>query len=147
MEATAGKRGTQIRRLVLPLGALGQRRRGRSFPVLGFPEENRLAAAPSDRLLSYLSKQTLPFRRSGRMGAGHGRGQHPCSALSGALETAFFFMDEVQIAGIDDKARGLPNHEHYIAAQHSINQQKQTAERSEERRVGKECRSRWSPYH
>ena len=23
----------------------------------------------------------------------------------------------------------------------------QTAERSEERRVGKECRSRWSPYH
>ena len=24
---------------------------------------------------------------------------------------------------------------------------KETAERSEERRVGKECRSRWSPYH
>ena len=24
---------------------------------------------------------------------------------------------------------------------------KQAAERSEERRVGKECRSRWSPYH
>ena len=24
---------------------------------------------------------------------------------------------------------------------------KDTAERSEERRVGKECRSRWSPYH
>src|SRR3989449_10796851 len=24
---------------------------------------------------------------------------------------------------------------------------KQTRERSEERRVGKECRSRWSPYH
>ena len=23
----------------------------------------------------------------------------------------------------------------------------ETAERSEERRVGKECRSRWSPYH
>ena len=23
----------------------------------------------------------------------------------------------------------------------------QAAERSEERRVGKECRSRWSPYH
>ena len=26
-------------------------------------------------------------------------------------------------------------------------QDKNTAERSEERRVGKECRSRWSPYH
>ena len=25
--------------------------------------------------------------------------------------------------------------------------EKETAERSEERRVGKECRSRWSPYH
>ena len=24
---------------------------------------------------------------------------------------------------------------------------KENAERSEERRVGKECRSRWSPYH
>ena len=27
------------------------------------------------------------------------------------------------------------------------NLEKQMAERSEERRVGKECRSRWSPYH
>ena len=29
----------------------------------------------------------------------------------------------------------------------SGNQAKFFAERSEERRVGKECRSRWSPYH
>ena len=28
-----------------------------------------------------------------------------------------------------------------------VNLDKPTAERSEERRVGKECRSRWSPYH
>ena len=28
-----------------------------------------------------------------------------------------------------------------------INLEKYKAERSEERRVGKECRSRWSPYH
>ena len=28
-----------------------------------------------------------------------------------------------------------------------LNLEKSTAERSEERRVGKECRSRWSPYH
>ena len=27
------------------------------------------------------------------------------------------------------------------------NQLQEAAERSEERRVGKECRSRWSPYH
>ena len=31
-----------------------------------------------------------------------------------------------------------------LFAQHLI---QKTAERSEERRVGKECRSRWSPYH
>ena len=29
----------------------------------------------------------------------------------------------------------------------SLASMKQPAERSEERRVGKECRSRWSPYH
>ena len=27
------------------------------------------------------------------------------------------------------------------------NERRQQASRSEERRVGKECRSRWSPYH
>ena len=29
----------------------------------------------------------------------------------------------------------------------SVTMKLQTVERSEERRVGKECRSRWSPYH
>ena len=29
----------------------------------------------------------------------------------------------------------------------SVKSQDKIAERSEERRVGKECRSRWSPYH
>ena len=29
----------------------------------------------------------------------------------------------------------------------SKTQEPKTADRSEERRVGKECRSRWSPYH
>ena len=29
----------------------------------------------------------------------------------------------------------------------SLRDRQETAERSEERRVGKECRSRWSPYH
>ena len=32
-------------------------------------------------------------------------------------------------------------------AGYKINAQKSLAFRSEERRVGKECRSRWSPYH
>ena len=28
-----------------------------------------------------------------------------------------------------------------------LSEEERSAERSEERRVGKECRSRWSPYH
>src|SRR3989441_7586946 len=39
------------------------------------------------------------------------------------------------------KNSGLQN-QSVLYTQHSL-----TAERSEERRVGKECRSRWSPYH
>ena len=34
-----------------------------------------------------------------------------------------------------------------IADELKVTCQKNHAERSEERRVGKECRSRWSPYH
>ena len=33
------------------------------------------------------------------------------------------------------------------ALQQSLNEAEAAARRSEERRVGKECRSRWSPYH
>ena len=35
----------------------------------------------------------------------------------------------------------------YETGKFNTNKQKLSAERSEERRVGKECRSRWSPYH
>ena len=34
-----------------------------------------------------------------------------------------------------------------ISEQKILNQMQQATIRSEERRVGKECRSRWSPYH
>ena len=57
--------------------------------------------------------------------------------LSGSIALAMYIS--VMIGGgmlyIDDKARGV--HEGYLV----------TPIRSEERRVGKECRSRWSPYH
>ena len=38
-------------------------------------------------------------------------------------------------------------HTFNIAKQGFVNFLRQTKGRSEERRVGKECRSRWSPYH
>ena len=52
-------------------------------------------------------------------------------------------------------ACGLPLGEFTMGGQHKILPKKLRvaavisffAERSEERRVGKECRSRWSPYH
>ena len=37
--------------------------------------------------------------------------------------------------------------ERFFTYQQARNQSKLFAPRSEERRVGKECRSRWSPYH
>src|SRR5258708_24302603 len=50
---------------------------------------------------------------------------------------------------LDDRAQlraleWVPACEALVAAEHSRNL---TVVRSEERRVGKECRSRWSPYH
>ncbi len=44
-----------------------------------------------------------------------------------------------KINGIDDKIVNLLNVRAKISGD--------IGERSEERRVGKECRSRWSPYH
>ena len=42
-------------------------------------------------------------------------------------------------------------HHHYIGTEHILigllKEGTGVAARSEERRVGKECRSRWSPYH
>src|SRR2546427_13214648 len=40
-------------------------------------------------------------------------------------------------------ARQAPGHDSRLAAGSNV----RLARRSEERRVGKECRSRWSPYH
>ena len=41
----------------------------------------------------------------------------------------------------------LPNIETFIGCESSFEEASIVLYRSEERRVGKECRSRWSPYH
>ena len=43
-------------------------------------------------------------------------------------------------------AEGYPGKRYYGGCE-VVDQSEQIAIRSEERRVGKECRSRWSPYH
>src|SRR5258708_39703271 len=48
------------------------------------------------------------------------------------------------IAGVTPAEVFIPQGQIYATAPITV---KALAERSEERRVGKECRSRWSPYH
>jgi len=48
-----------------------------------------------------------------------------------------------QLASIQTDLRG----ELKVRREDTVKQARQIIERSEERRVGKECRSRWSPYH
>ena len=49
----------------------------------------------------------------------------------------FFDLDGT----LTDSAEGITNSVAYVLKHYGI------SVRSEERRVGKECRSRWSPYH
>src|SRR2546426_437972 len=60
---------------------------------------------------------------------------------------------EVQVGEIDDASRPLREVAHAVGDAGGDQEQARAAVaehdalRSEERRVGKECRSRWSPYH
>ena len=71
------------------------------------------------------------------------------SAIIGAAQR----VEHYEIAGYGtakEFARLLGEDEHVSLLEQTLNEEKQTDEkltRSEERRVGKECRSRWSPYH
>src|SRR3989442_6867328 len=60
------------------------------------------------------------------------------SCSSSEREAALKRAEEEQLAKLVEAARQKAERE--VAA-------KRADERSEERRVGKECRSRWSPYH
>ena len=63
-----------------------------------------------------------------------------------ALLGFFFAMTEIQIEGCHGWASSLPT---WRIEKHPLLDifWGGRAMRSEERRVGKECRSRWSPYH
>ena len=56
-------------------------------------------------------------------------------------EENFNYTDEQLIAIRKDMAESI------LDIQHEIESLRNEIIRSEERRVGKECRSRWSPYH
>src|SRR5256885_9251728 len=60
----------------------------------------------------------------------------------------FLYGTHMFVAIVDDEARTYRYH-HLIreVLQTELQARDPARERSEERRVGKECRSRWSPYH
>ena len=60
-------------------------------------------------------------------------------AVSGAFHTEFM---KNAYRGLNEYVKGITFNEPSVPVISNV-----TAERSEERRVGKECRSRWSPYH
>ena len=53
----------------------------------------------------------------------------------------------IEAFGEDLVRSGVPRQEAYRRARLAFGGIERAKERSEERRVGKECRSRWSPYH
>ena len=60
--------------------------------------------------------------------------------------TGFMEYDREDARAIEPKER-IKNFNEFHIPLSKERQQIQGARRSEERRVGKECRSRWSPYH
>ena len=56
---------------------------------------------------------------------------------------------EVDSIELNDSIFGVEINEHlvHMAVLQQLANNRQGTQRSEERRVGKECRSRWSPYH
>src|SRR2546429_6695717 len=84
---------------------------------------------------------TLPFQKNGTTRVGETF--LPCFLSDYFLADAFFLLSEfrsefgAEVVGFEDWA----NFDFGSAVEGAA------FERSEERRVGKECRSRWSPYH
>src|SRR2546423_1725149 len=77
------------------------------------------------------------------------RGQ--AEALDGGIHFRPFLLEEALALVLHQRLARTRAHEHAQAAallhQPLVDELLVALERSEERRVGKECRSRWSPYH
>ena len=65
--------------------------------------------------------------------------------LSNILSLTTDRIKELNRQTVQDKQPKL--YEHLIARVKTSESMAEKCQRSEERRVGKECRSRWSPYH
>ena len=71
--------------------------------------------------------------------------------MKGSFEGLYTFLEVSKIYGIDDSClRKQVARDKFVIGEDVKKMGRTwiiTEQRSEERRVGKECRSRWSPYH
>ena len=113
-------------------------------------ERSLRQAAIWDELKDRLNKSAL--------GLSGGQQQRLCIARTLAVQPDVILMDEptsaldpISTMKIEDLALELKKDYTIVIVTHNMQQASRisdkTAFRSEERRVGKECRSRWSPYH
>ena len=68
-------------------------------------------------------------------------------ASAGAAHYTIGICQLVQHDALDAATQGFQDALNEALGEENITWDLQNAQRSEERRVGKECRSRWSPYH
>ena len=86
---------------------------------------------------------------------GKGRDKELIKLRDEALCRRYYYWTEIQRLRFDDALKVLSEREFFISEERimTIIRRKSregtdyNLKRSEERRVGKECRSRWSPYH
>src|SRR5258705_12441729 len=76
---------------------------------------------------------------------GHMRGNDSLARVN--FHAALALYSALRVNGLDQIATGLSDVFESEARRFRVYPDSELDERSEERRVGKECRSRWSPYH
>src|SRR3712207_5974021 len=114
-----------------------------------FDYQSTSAVTWSDGARTFVRDYSFDARNVIRAGAGF-----PSTALLDLLEVAFaaYFSDRLaRRRDARDRSRGVQWRRHLTVRvgvrDVSVWNQPHVQTRSEERRVGKECRSRWSPYH
>ena len=136
LEMLAEKRGTFDAAVCAAFGdpGLGGARELFDFPIVGMAEAVMLVACTFGRKFAIVSFAKALEPWFAEIVDWHGMTSR-CAAIQ-MLDSAFTSIDDVA----EEKEQLLVDLANKVVTDKG-------ADRSEERRVGKECRSRWSPYH
>src|SRR3989454_239382 len=107
--------------------------RWREWAAPGGPKRQELQDGTLGAVLSFVNTELLPYLRDLRDKPGAAPQQKVISEIMSGVERTRIDTDRNFLDVLDRV--------------HEISSQTVDPTRSEERRVGKECRSRWSPYH